>query len=570
MSDALIDLGVGIGSGNEKLKIETNHLRGTIAEALVGPESHLGAGDEQLLKFHGSYQQEDRDQRRARREAKLEKAWQFMIRSRIPGGALTAGQYLVHDDLAHAYGNGNLRLTTRQSIQLHGILKGDLKPTIKAINDTLLSTLAACGDVNRNVMACPAPAPTPAHAEIQRIAHELAMHLAPRTRAYHEIWLDGEKLELDAEAEVEPMYGATYLPRKFKIGVAYPGDNCIDVFTQDIGLIAELTGGELTGFTVAIGGGLGSTHGKTETYPRLATPLCFVTPDDVCEIAETIVTIQRDYGDRANRKHARMKYVVEERGIVWFREQLEERLGRRVADPHPIRFHDAEDHLGWHASSGGGWYLGVLIENGRVIDRITSLVRSALREVVERFRPDLRITAQQNILLSGIATDDRPQIEEIFRRHGVEIDASALGTGRRAMACPALPTCGQAVAEAERALPALVEQIERELSGDNEAERPSIRMTGCPNGCARPRMGDIGIVGRSLGLYDLFIGGDAQNTRLNVFYEKGVAYEAIVPKLRRLFDVWRRDRQAAEGFGDFSHRYGVDALREAAEGLVTA
>lgn len=562
MSDALIDLGPGNGSGNEALKLHSGYLRGGIAESLAGPGSHLSADDEQLLKFHGSYQQEDRDQRRARREAKLEKAYQFMVRSRIPGGALTSAQYLAHDDLADAYGNGTMRLTTRQSIQLHGILKGDLKRSIKAINDALLSTLAACGDVNRNVMACPAPVAGAARAQIQAVAHAIAMHLAPRTGAYHEIWLDGEKVAAEGPAEeIEPIYGATYLPRKFKIGIAYPGDNCIDVFTQDIGLVAVVEDERLTGFTVAIGGGLGSTHGKAETYPRLATPLCFVAPEEVLDVAEAILTVQRDYGDRTNRKHARMKYVVEERGVAWFRERVETRLGRALADPLPIAFDDADDHLGWHEGADGTWFLGILVENGRVVDRVTSMLRSALREVAERFAPDLRITAQQNLLLVGIAPEQRPQIDALFHRYGVRVDPARHGVGRRSMACPALPTCGQAVAEAERALPALLERVEAELARlDLDGDRLSVRMTGCPNGCARPRLGDIGIVGRSLGLYDLYLGGDVQNTRLNALYAKGVALDAIVPTLRIVLEAWKREGREGEPLGDFAYRFGVERL----------
>ena len=543
----------------EAIKRASGHLRGTIAEALIAPGSHLEAPDEALLKFHGSYQQDDRDLRRARRETGEEKAYAFMVRSRIPGGALTAEQYLAHDALADAYGNGTLRLTTRQSIQIHGVLKGDLKPTIRAINDALLSTLAACGDVNRNVMACPAPVGDAAHARVQDVARAIAMHLAPRSGAYHEIWLDGQKLSPDERAaEVEPVYGATYLPRKFKIGVAYPGDNCIDVFTQDIGLVAVIEGDDLIGFTVASGGGLGSTHGKAETYPRLATPLCFVSPEDVLEVAEAILTVQRDFGDRTNRKHARMKYVVEERGIAWFRARVEDRIGRRLAEPRPIRFHDADDHLGWHESGDGTFYLGVLVENGRVVDRVASLLRSALREVAERFAPAFRITAQQNVLLAGIAPDARANVEALFRRYGVPIDAAALGVGRRSMACPALPTCGQAVAEAERALPPLLAAIEAELRElDLDGDRLSVRMTGCPNGCARPRLGDVGIVGRSLGLYDIYLGGDVQNTRMNVLYAKGVALAAIVPALRAVFAAWKRGRLEGEPLGDFVHRTGL-------------
>jgi sulfite reductase beta subunit-like hemoprotein len=442
------------------------------------------------------------------------------------------------------------------------VLKRDLKAGIRAINDALLSTLAACGDVNRNVMACPAPAASDAHAGIQAYAHELAERLAPRSRAYHEIWLDGEKVE---GPEEEPIYGATYLPRKFKIAVACPDDNCVDAYTQDIGFVAELANGELAGFTVLAGGGMGSTHGKRETFPRLGTPLCFARPAELLEIAETIVTIQRDYGDRKNRKHARMKYVIEECGINWFRSELERRLGRPVERPHAVKFESVEDHLGWHEQRDGTWYLGLWVENGRVVDRVSSLLRTALRTALLRFQPGVRITGQQNILLTGIPHELRADVDALFAAHGVQTDPDALGLRRRAMACPALPTCGQAVAEAERALPDLVQAIERELADLDLASEPiDIRMTGCPNGCARPRMGDIGIVGRSLGIYDLFLGGDPTNSRLNQLYAQGVKSEAIVSTLRTAFERWKRDRFQGETLGDFAARCGAEILREPA------
>jgi len=541
-------------SANETIKIDSIYLRGTIADELQSDSEIFNEENHQLLKFHGTYQQDDRDQRKERRLEGRDKAYSFMVRSRIPGGALTAEQYLAHDRLATEYGNHTVRFTTRQAIQLHGVLKSNLKASIKGINDALLSTLAACGDVNRNVMACPAPARTPAHAEVARYAEAIAFHLAPRTRAYHEIWLDGEKLET-AQDEEEPIYGKTYLPRKFKIGVAIEGDNCVDIYTQDIGFVAEIRDGALLGFTVLVGGGLGSTHGKTETYPRLATPLCFIEPSAVLEIAETIVAIQRDYGDRTNRKHARMKYVVEERGIAWFREQLESRIGRSVADPHAVRFDAVDDHLGWHQAGDGTWYLGILVENGRVVDRVTWLLRSALRDLLAAYPLELRITGQQNLLLTGIAAHQRVAIDELLQRYGVETDPNQLGLGRRAMACPALPTCGQAVAEAERSLPSLIDDIEAHLRDLGLADEPIIiRMTGCPNGCARPRMGDIGIVGKSLGLYEIYLGGDAPNTRLNTLYASSVREHEIPSLLRSVFETWKAQRNPGESLGDFYNR----------------
>jgi sulfite reductase (ferredoxin) len=561
MSDDLATLGAGNGSANESIKLQSRHLRGSLAEELAADGDAFGKEAEQLLKFHGSYQQEDRDERRARKAAGLPIEHAFMVRSRIPGGVLTAKQYLIHDEIAARYGNATLRLTTRQGIQLHGVVKRDLKATIRAIDGALLTTLAACGDVNRNVMSCPAPDAAPAQAQVQRYARAIAERLTPKTRAYHEIWLDGEKLDAPEE---EPIYGATYLPRKFKIAVACADDNCVDAYTQDLAFVAGLENGALAGFTVLAGGGMGSTNGKRETYPRLATPLCFARPGEVVEIAETIVTIQRDHGDRKNRKHARMKYLVEERGIDWFRGELERRLGRAVEPPRPVRFDRVDDHLGWGHQAGGGLFLGLYVENGRVADRPASLLRTALRAALLRFSPGVRITGQQNLLLTDLPASSRAELDALFAAHGVQTDPDALGLRRGAMACPALPTCGQAVAEAERVLPDLVSAIELELAGLDVADEPvEIRMTGCPNGCARPRMGDVGIVGRSLGIYDLYLGGDRTGTRLNHLFAQGVRQDAIVATLRPVFVRWRRERFFEEALGDFVARKGIESFRPA-------
>ncbi len=510
------------------------------------------------------YQQEDRDARQQRKAAGSEKAYQFMIRSRIPGGVVTAEQYLTEDELAGRYANGTLRITTRQGFQLHGVLKGDLHSTIHTINEALLSTLAACGDVNRNVMACPAPAADRAQAQVEEIAHRIAMHLAPHSHAYHEIWVDGEQLDTVAlEQETEPIYGPTYLPRKFKMGVAFPGDNCIDIYTQDIGLVACLEGEQLDGFTVLVGGGMGMTHGKTDTYPRLATPLCYATVDEVLAVVETIVTIQRDYGDRQNRKHARMKYVVEERGIAWFRAELEQRLGHSVQDPGPLTWHDVEDHLGWHAQGDGRWFLGLFVENGRIKDSSTMRMRSGLRQAIEEFRPGVRLTAQQNILLTDITEAQRGPLTALLASHGIPTNPAELGILRLSMACPALPTCGLALAEAERVLPAVVQQIEADLQALGLAnESLSIRMTGCPNGCARPYMGDIGIVGRTKDIYNIYLGGDLLNTRLNTLYAPSVRLNELAATVRPLLALWRDERTPGETFGDFCYRVGLAYLRD--------
>ncbi len=563
----LVHLGPGGGSKSEQLKVASNFLHGTIAESLLEGGTRFSEDDLQLLKFHGSYQQDDRDLRPARKAAGLDKAYSFMVRSRIPGGALTSEQFDVLADIAQRYGNGSVRLTTRQSVQLHGVLKGDLRATIASINASLLSTLAACGDVNRNVMACAAPLPGRPHVQITALARTLALALAPRTKAYHEIWIDGEKA-VSTEESGEPMYGASYMPRKFKIGVALDTDNCIDIYTQDIGYVAHVENGAIFGYTLLVGGGMGATHGKAETYPRLATPLCFIPVGEEVELAKTILSVQRDYGDRHNRKHARMKYVVEERGTAWFLEQVEERLGRTLAPPRAFAFPRADDHLGWHRQSDGRWFFGLSILNGRVVDTARNRVASALRDVTARFRPNLRITPQQNLIIGDIPDESRAQLETMLLQHGLVTDTAKLGIERSAMACPALPTCGLAVAESERTFPALLAEIEtvlRELGIDEEP--PTIRMTGCPNGCARPRMGHIGIVGRSAGLYDVLVGGDRPNTRMNVLYKSAVKRDALVVTLRPLFALWRNERLDGEDFGDFCYRVGTHALNERTSNL---
>ena len=571
-TNSLIDVGPGVGSKVEHIKSESDHLRGQIGEELAQDGTHFSDAQVQLIKFHGIYQQENRDARQARKAAGSEKAYQFMVRSRIPGGMLTAEQYLVEDELAGRYANGTLRITTRQGFQLHGIFKGDLHSTIHTINEALLSTLAACGDVNRNVMACPAPAANRAQAQVQEIAHRIAMHLAPRTHAYHEIWVDGEQVDivsLREGDENEPIYGPTYLPRKFKIGVAFAGDNCIDVYTQDIGLVAALEGEHLGGFTILVGGGMGMTHGKTETFPRLATPLCYATVDEVLPVVETIVMLQRDYGDRQNRKHARMKYVVEERGIAWFRAELERRLGHSVQDPRTISWHDVEDHLGWHTQDDGRWFLGLYVENGRIKDDDTMQLRSGLRHAIEEFRPNIRLTAQQNILFIDLAETQRGPLMDLLAQYGIPTDPAEIGTRRFAMACPALPTCGLALAEAERALPGVIRQIEADLHALGLGNEPlSIRMTGCPNGCARPYMGDIGLVGRTKDIYNVYVGGDMLNTRLNTLYAASVHIRDVVATVRPLLALWRDERIPGEAFGDFCYRVGLEYLHNQVEAPV--
>ncbi|MGH7716542.1 MAG: NADPH-dependent assimilatory sulfite reductase hemoprotein subunit [Vulcanimicrobiaceae bacterium] len=559
VGDHLLDLGIGKGNKVEVVKAGSNLLRGTIEQGLVGETPTLSENDVQLLKFHGSYQQEDRDKRKERRADGDTKAYQFMVRTRVPGGILTSGQYLAEDTLAEKYGNHTLRVTTRQGFQLHGILKGDLRAAIAEINAVELTTLAACGDVNRNVMTCPAVPKTPAEQQIQDTADKIARHLAPRTSAYHEIWIDGERIH-DA-AESEPIYGPSYLPRKFKVGVARPDDNCVDIFTQDIGLVADVEGDDLTGFTVLVGGGMGMTHGKKETYSRLATPLCFVPPSQVLPIVEAIVTAYRDWGDRTNRKHARLKYLVEERGIGFMRSEVQARSGLLLRAPRQVLLDHVDDHLGWQQQADDRWSLGLYVENGRIKDGERMQLRTALRDAVSRLHLGVRLTGQQNVLLTDLARDDIPILTWLLESRGVTVDPAKLGTRRDAMACPALPTCGLALTDAERILPAIVDDIAAELQhlgiGDR---RMSIRMTGCPNGCARPYMGDIGFVGRSKYLYDIFLGGDMSNTRLNSLFVPAVRLAELTATIAPLLRRWRDEGHVAEGFGDFCHRLGKDAL----------
>ena len=552
----------------EEIKLKSRNLRGTIVDSIQAGGSRFDERDMQLIKFHGIYQQEDRDARQERKKAGREPAYQFMLRTRIPGGVLTAQQYLTEDILADRFGNGTLRITTRQGLQLHGILKGDLRSTIREISASLLSTIAACGDVNRNVMACPAPPKSAAEKAVQDLAQQLAMHFAPRTGAYHEIWIDGEKIDAPSfvEEPADPIYGRTYLPRKFKMGVALPGDNCIDLFTQDIGFVAALRDDEIVGYTVLVGGGMGMTHGKTTTYPRTANPFCFIAPQDAIEVAEAIVTTQRDFGDRTNRKHARLKYLVEERGVAWLRAEVERRIGRSLQLPVEVSFDDVCDHLGWQKQDDEHFALGLYVESGRVKDTERVQLRTALRDVITRFQPQIRLTGQQNILLLGIRAEQRETVTTLLRVRGIETDPSALGVRRYAMACPAIPTCGLALTDAERALPDLIAEVERELEALSLAdERLSIRITGCPNGCARPFMGDVGFVGRSRDLYDIYLGGDWANTHLNWLYKSSVRRPQLVEELRPLLTSWKHGRRAAETFGDYCSRIGRERLVELSE-----
>ena len=551
-------------SAVEGIKEGSRQLRGTIAQELASGVDHFNDQTKQLIKFHGSYQQEDRDARKNRRKDGVGKYYMFMVRCRIPGGRLTADQYLAVDKLASDYANGTLRFTSRQGIQLHGVLMSNLKATIAGINHTLLTTLGACGDVERNVMACPAPCcNNGVHAELQRTATLLAAHLAPRSRGYHEIWLNGQPVGPQvAEQDVEPIYGKVYLPRKFKTGVGLPEDNCIDLYAQDLGLLAIVENNEIVGYNVLVGGGMGMTHGNAKTFPFLARPICYVPAKAVLNAAEAVVKLFRDHGNRADRKRARIKYVVHDWGVPKFREVLSEYIGGALADPKPVTITGFDTHLGWHTQGDGKFYYGVSVETGRVKDEGTFRLRTALRTLIERYKPELRITPVQDILLCNLEESARAEVERTLTEHGVTLPAQISEVRKHSLACPAIPTCGLALSEAERAIPDITTALEDELKRLGlENEKLALRITGCPNGCVRPYQSDIGIVGRSGDKYTLFVGGNVLGTRLNTVLRDLVPIGQIVPTLSPLLTHFKENRQAGEGFGDFCNRLGDPALQ---------
>ncbi len=552
-------------SRNESIKAESNHLRGLIKEELLEDTLAFGDDSEQLLKFHGIYQQDDRDRRKEARARGLDKHHQLMIRTRIPGGIVSPDAYIAHDEISRRWANGTLRVTTRQDFQLHGVLKGDIRKSIRAINDSLLTTLGGCGDVERNIMCCPEPVADGFHTQVHRAISAMVAELTPRTRAYHEIWIDGEVVKT-SQPEDEPLYGEQYLPRKFKTTVAIEGDNCVDIYAHDLAIVAmKGADGSVRGFNVLVGGGLGRTHNKPETFVTVALPLAFVQPEHIVDVAREVVAVQRDYGDRSNRRHARLKYTIADRGLDWFRGEVETRLGFALQPPEPLAWKPVDDHLGWHEQGDGKLYLGIYIENGRIADVDGVRSRSGLRRIVDELRPQVRLTAQQNVILANIEPAQRPRVEELMAEHGIAPVESISRAIRHAMACPAIPTCGLAVAEAERALPGLVRKLALLLGelGLGE-ERISFRMSGCPNGCSRPYLGDVGFVGTTLGKYDVMLGGDFDGTRLNRVFAPNVPITEIPSLLRPLFEAFRSERKPGEGFGDWSDRVGFEALRESA------
>jgi len=547
----------------EDTKIRSRGLRGTLAEGLADPTTGgLSEEDQRIIKFHGSYQQDDRDLRDERRRQKLEPAYQFMIRIRAPGGVFTPAQWLKLDHIARTFANHSLRITTRQTFQFHGVVKRELKATMQAIHAAVLDTIAACGDVNRNVVASSNPLQSRLHAEVHEWARRLSEAFLPRTRAYYEIWLDGEKLA-DSGQEEEPVYGRAYLPRKFKMAVAVPPTNDVDVFANDFGLIA-IAGedGRLVGFNVVIGGGMGATHGDPATYPRLASVVGFVAPQQVLDIARAALVVQRDLGDRGERKHARFKYTIDRHGLETVVARMQAEAGLELQPARPFRFDHNGDRLGWVEGEGGRWHLTLSIASGRIADLPGRPHLTGLREIANVHRGHFRLTANQNLVIADVPAGERARIEALVRAHALDADGRAPSAlARTAMACVALPTCGLAMAEAERYLPAFTAKLQPLLDRHGLAEAPILlRISGCPNGCSRPYLGEIALVGKAPGRYNLMLGADHRGTRLNTLYRENVTETEILEALDPLLGRYAAERLPGERFGDFLHRAGIIAL----------
>ena len=548
-------------SRNERIKEASDYLRGTLTEGLRDEISGaISEDDQQLVKFHGMYLQDDRDLRGERGRKKMEKAFAFMLRVRISGGVLTPQQWLALDQVARDYGNGTMRLTTRQTVQLHGVIKSNLKSTLRAIDAVLMNTIAACGDVNRNVMCNPNPYQSRAYAAALDLTRAISNHLEPRTPAYREIWLEGEKIAGSTADAVEPIYGKYYLPRKFKIVVAVPPSNDVDVYAHDLGYIAIVDDtGDIAGWNVTVGGGMGMTHGEPDTYPRTADLLGFCRTEDAVKIAEAVVTTQRDWGDRTNRKHARLKYTIEDRGLDNFRAEVEKRAGIKLEASRRFTFASTGDRYGWNESGDGRAHLTLFVQNGRVQDNGAGAMQmSALRRIAQLGIGDFRITANQNLIVANIPVERQREVEEIAKAEGLLAPWS--GLRRNSMACVALPTCGLAVAESERYLPQLLDALDERLAAHGlSADDIVIRMTGCPNGCARPYLAEIGLVGKGPGRYNLYLGAAFDGSRLSKLYAEDLDHAAIVSRLDPIFAAYAAGREKGERFGDFTIRAGYVA-----------
>lgn len=560
----------------EKIKQASDFLMGTIDQELADPIDHFNNDNLQLLKFHGTYQQDDRDKRAELKKAGGGKAYSMMLRCRIPGGRMTADQFVAHLDMCDELGNATLKITTRQTLQLHGILKNNLRETIKRINDVELSTLAACGDVNRNIMCCPAKRTGGIHAELEKFTDDLTEALAPQTPAYHELWITdpetGEKAlagggEPTPKTPVEePLYGPTYLPRKFKVGICLPEDNCIDLYTQDLGFIAVVRDGQIVGYNVTVGGGMGRTPSAKKTFAALAKRMAFVTPEQAIGVSKAVLIVQRDNGNRADRKTARMKYLIANWGIEKFRAEVEKVFGEKLADCTEEDVHGFDDHMGWQEQGDGKWSYGLNIENGRLYDDDKIQLKAALRKICGTFKREIRLTGHQSIIFCDIDESDKDQLIEMIKAHGIPTTEQTSTVRRWSMSCVALPTCGLAITESERRLPSIIDSIEEPLAKLGLSnERFTIRMTGCPNGCARPYNADLALVGRAVGKYTLFAGGGWLGNRMAYIYKDQVKDEVVVDEMVGIFSAFKANREGEESLGDFCARVGEEKLAELAE-----
>ncbi len=556
----------------EVFKIQSNYLRGDISPELRDGHDFFGKSSIQLLKHHGTYQQDDRDARAAGRgepgKVKPGKAYSFMVRTKIPGGKLTSEQLLAELDLCDEVGNTTLRITSRQGLQLHGVLKHDLWKTIHRINEVQLSTLAACGDVERNIMCCPAPLHDRLRPQMQALADQLAVHLCPRTRAYHELWVtDPDSLEETLAGggsngqEIEPIYGPQYLPRKFKTALGLATDNCVDLYANDLGLMAVVEGDAIKGYNVLVGGGMGVIPSAEKTFPAVAKRMAFIRPAEVIDVATAIIKVQRDFGNRSDRKVARLKYLIHNWGLPKFKAKVEEYYGRPLAEPHPDDVRGFDDHIGWHEQGDGRWFYGLNVENGRIHDEGELRLKSALRVICGTLGPGLRLTPHQSILFTDVDASARGPVETILREHGVKLHDEISNLRRWSMACVAWPTCGLAITESERALPGIIDQLEVELAKLGLSQETfTLRMTGCPNGCARPYNCDIGLVGKASGRYTIFMGGRLLGDRLNFNYKDMVPAADIVSSIVPVLAYFKHGREHGETLGDFCHRKGPDDL----------
>jgi len=542
-------------AANEGMKINSRHLRGNIAADLADTSTgNISEESNQLSKFHGLYMQDDRDLRNPLKKEGKEKAFAFMLRVRLPGGKATSKQWLVLDKLADEIASPSLRLTTRQTFQFHGVLKGNVKKLVKGMHQALLDSIAACGDVNRNVMAPPNPERDPVQQEVYNHAVAWSEFALPKSRAYHEIYLD-EELVAGGEPETEPMYGETYLPRKFKTGFAIPPSNDVDVFSQDLGFIAIAENGKLLGYNVTVGGGLGMSHGNAETFPRLADVLGFIPADKVNAVGEAVLTTQRDFGDRTNRKHARLKYTIQDRGIDWFRGEVEKRTGLKFEPARPYTFTTIEDPHGWHECADGTWFYGLHILSGRIKDVEGWPMKTALREIAQIHEGDFRLTPSQNLTISGVSAAKKAEINTILEKHGLSNENNRSALRLNALSCVALPTCGLALAESERDLPSILGKFEIVLDEAGlHDDAISLRITGCPNGCARPYLAEIGFVGKAPGKYALYLGAKYNGTRLNRLFSPSITIDDAVSTLAPIIKRYAKERRDDEGFGDFCDR----------------